>query len=108
MKAKIAPAFFLGGLALLFAQDNPPSHKVEQKGREFSTKEIVIRPGERIEFCNADEVAHNVFSKSSSNAFNIKTQLPGNSSIVEFKDEGSTEVRCAIHPTMKLLVHVRK
>jgi plastocyanin len=108
MKAKIIPTFFLGGLALLFAQDTVPTHKVEQKSREFSTKEITIRCGDRIEFCNSDEVAHNVFSKSAANAFNIKTQMPGNSSFVEFKNEGSTEVRCAIHPTMKLLVHVRK
>ena len=108
MKTKFLPVFILGGVTLLFAQDTAPTHKVEQKGREFSTKEIVIRPGERVEFCNADEVTHNVFSKSSANAFNIKTQMPGSSSVVEFKDEGSTEVRCAIHPTMKLLVHVRK
>jgi plastocyanin len=108
MKAKIAPAFLLGGITLLFAQDNPPAHKVEQKGRAFSTTEIVIRPGERIEFCNSDDVTHNVFSKSAANAFNIKTQMPGNSSVIEFKNEGSTEVRCAIHPTMKLMVHVRK
>ena len=108
MKAKIIPGFLLCGVAFLIAQDSAPSHKVEQKSREFSTKEITIRCGERIEFCNVDEVTHNVFSKSATNAFNIKTQMPGSSSVVEFKNEGSTEVRCAIHPTMKLIVHVRK
>jgi plastocyanin len=108
MNAKIIPGFILCGTVLLFAQDTTPSHKIEQKRREFSTKEITIRCGERIEFCNVDEVTHNVFSKSAANAFNIKTQMPGSSSVVEFKNEGSTEVRCAIHPTMKLIVHVRK
>jgi plastocyanin len=108
MKPLFVPAFIVCSAALLFAQDAGPAHKVEQKDRGFSTKEITIRLGDRIEFCNTDDVTHNVFSKSAANAFNIKTQMPGSSSTVEFKTEGSTEVRCAIHPTMKLIVHVRK
>ena len=92
----------------LFAQQSSVAHRVEQKSREFSTKEISVRRGERVEFCNVDDVTHNVFSRSSVNAFNIKTQMPGSSSIVEFKEPGVTEVRCAIHPAMKLIVTVRE
>ena len=94
-------------VTVLIAQDARPSLRVEQKGRDFSTREITIRRGDKIEFCNSDDVTHNVFSRSAANAFNIKTQMPGSSSIVEFKDEGVTEVRCAIHPTMKLIVTVK-
>jgi plastocyanin len=98
-----------GAIALtgLFAQEAVLAHRIDQKDRSFSTKEITIRRGEKIEFCNADDVTHNVFSRSAANTFNIKTQTPGSSSVVEFKDEGVTEVRCAIHPGMKLIVTVK-
>ena len=68
----------------LFAQDTAPAHRIEQKNRGFSVRELTIRRGAKVEFCNIDDVTHNVFSKSNANAFNIKTQMPGNSSIVEF------------------------
>jgi cytochrome c peroxidase len=64
--------------------------------------------GERVEFCNADDVTHNAFSRSNANAFNIKTQMPGASSVVEFTTVGVTEVRGAIHPAMKLIVTVKE
>jgi plastocyanin len=97
----------LGALVTtLFAQDVVPQ-RVEQKNREFNVKEITLRPGGKLEFCNVDDVTHNVFSRSKVNAFTIKTQLPGSSSVVEFKEEGVTEVRCAIHPAMKLIVTVK-
>jgi plastocyanin len=94
-------------VSLLFAADEPKSHRIEQKNREFSIAEITVKPGEQIEFCNLDDVTHNVFSKSAVNAFNLKTQKPGSTSTVEFKDVGTTEIRCAIHPAMKLIVHVK-
>ena len=93
--------------SFLFAADEVKSHRIEQKNREFSTVENTIKPGEQIEFCNADDVTHNVFSKSAVNAFNLKTQKPGSTSVVEFNQVGITEVRCAIHPAMKLIVHVK-
>jgi plastocyanin len=93
--------------ATLFASD-AVTHRIDQKNREFSVTSITIKPGEKLEFCNSDDVTHNVFSKSKTNAFNIKTQLPGSSSVVEFKEEGVTEVRCAIHPSMKLIVTVKQ
>jgi plastocyanin len=91
----------------LFAAD-ALTHRVEQKNREFLTKEITLKPGEKIEFCNSDDVTHNVFSKSAANPFNLKTQKPGESTVIEFKQEGVTEVRCAIHPAMKLKITVKQ
>lgn len=100
--------FFAASFTALLAQETGSTHKVEQKNRGFSVKELTVPRGAKVEFCNADDVTHNVFSKSSANAFNIKTQMPGGSSIVEFKDPGVTEVRCAIHPSMKLIITVRE
>lgn len=91
----------------LFAAD-VLTHRVEQKNREFITKEITLKPGEKIEFCNSDDVTHNVFSKSAVNPFNLKTQKPGESTVIEFTQEGVTDVRCAIHPAMKLKITVKQ
>ncbi len=99
----LLPATFLG-----FADDEKADHTVIQKDKGFSQTEITVKPGEKIAFKNDDEVTHNVFSNSKINAFNIKVQSPGSSSTISFADEGVTEVRCAIHPKMKLIVTVKK
>jgi plastocyanin len=91
----------------VLAADASADHPVDQKDKEFSQNEITIKPGEKIVFRNSDSVTHNVFSNSKVNPFTIKIQQPGSSSTVQFDQEGLTEVRCAIHPKMKLLVNVK-
>lgn len=105
MKKYLYAALLLTSLnAVLIADETT----VEQKDREFSKLEMVIKPGDKLVFTNCDSVTHNVFSNSKVNPFTIKVQKPGEASTVEFKDEGTTEVRCAIHPKMKILVTVKK
>jgi plastocyanin len=91
----------------VLAADSSAEHPVDQKDKEFSQTEITIKPGEKVVFKNSDTVTHNVFSNSKVNPFTIKIQQPGSSSTVQFDQEGVTEVRCAIHPKMKLLVNVK-
>jgi len=83
-------------------------HVIQQQDREFSAKEVTIKPGDKLVFTNCDSVTHNVFSTSDANPFTIKVQKPGEATSVQFKEEGVTEVRCAIHPKMKITVHVKK
>ncbi|HTI68400.1 MAG TPA: plastocyanin/azurin family copper-binding protein [Candidatus Limnocylindria bacterium] len=100
---------FLAATSLSAGDDVPgDSQKIIQKNREFSETEITIKPGEKVVFKNTDDVTHNVFSNSKVNPFTIKIQAPGSSSVVAFPDEGVTDVRCAIHPKMKLKVIVKK
>src|SRR5262245_14949640 len=80
--------------------------KVEQKDKQFTQTEIRVRRGDTVTFANSDTVMHNVYSISPGNQFEIKTQLPGKESDVQFKNAGVAEVRCAIHPNMKLKVNV--
>ena len=82
-------------------------HSIVQKNRLFSQQEISLRPGEAVKFQNADEVMHNVFSVTPGMEFEIRRQQPGASSTIVFSKEGTAEVRCSIHPKMKLLVHVK-
>jgi plastocyanin len=80
--------------------------KIVQKDKAFSQPEIVVREGDRIVFSNEDSVSHNLFSRSEGFEFEIKVQLPGQDSAVSFDHAGTAEVRCAIHPEMKLRVVV--
>lgn len=105
-RSLLLTSVLLAVLPLLAA--DPTEHVINQKDREFSQTEITIKPGDKIVFQNSDTVTHNVFSNSKLNPFNIKVQTPGNSSTVAFQEEGVTEVRCAIHPKMKLMVTVKK
>ncbi len=82
-------------------------HTVVQKDKQFSTKTIKVKAGDRVVFKNEEKaIAHNVYSLGPKNAFELKIQQPGNSSAIDFKDKGVTEVECAIHPTMKIKVEV--
>jgi plastocyanin len=83
-------------------------HTVGQKNKEFSTQEITVKPGDTVVFANDDDVAHNVFCNNPDCKFNAKIQTPGTKSPVKFEKEGTYEVRCAIHPKMKLTVTVKK
>lgn len=107
MKRKILVTL-LCGLAVAVCAEAIKECTVTQKDRTFSNTEITIKPGEKVVFQNDDEVTHNVFSTSKVNPFTIKVQKPGESSTVDFTEEGVTEVRCAIHPKMKLIVTVKK
>lgn len=82
-------------------------YKVSQKNKTFSQGSITIKKGEAITFVNDDGVTHNVYSTSSGNAFNLKTMAPGSSANATFGTSGTAEVRCAIHPTMRLTVTVK-
>ncbi|MEP6960918.1 MAG: plastocyanin/azurin family copper-binding protein [Acidobacteriota bacterium] len=83
-------------------------HVVTQKDRNFSQSELSIKVGDSVTFKNADAVTHNVFSVSTDMEFDIRRQAPGGSSTVTFQKVGVAEVRCSIHPRMKLIVTVQK
>ena len=92
------------GASLSLAAD----HEIVQKDRSFSQTEISIKPGDKLVFKNTDDVTHNVFSMTPGMEFDLRRQAPGASSTVPFDKEGVAEVRCSIHPKMKLIVTVKK
>src|SRR5580658_72517 len=98
----------LAGAANILMPTIAEDHLITQKDRAFSEAEISIKRGDSIVFKNADEVTHNVFSVSPGMEFDIRRQAPGGSSKIVFSKEGVAEVRCSIHPKMKLIVTVEK
>lgn len=83
-------------------------HVVTQKGKSFSVSELLVKVGDVVEFKNDDDVSHNVFSVSKVQPFNTKMQTPGSETAVTLINPGTIEVRCAIHPGMKLRIQVAK
>jgi plastocyanin len=83
------------------------SHTVTQKGKKFSPNKLTVQPGDSVLFVNDDPVVHNVFSETPGFEFNLKRQPAGASAGVPFTRVGVAEIRCAIHPSMKLTITVR-
>ncbi len=93
-------------LTLLASSYAQAEHLIGQKNKTFSKEKIVIKAGESIKFMNDDGVAHNVFSATTGKKFNLKIQDPGTEKSIKFEKKGEVNVRCAIHPKMKLKVIV--
>ena len=79
---------------------------VVQKDKKFAEAEISIKAGDSVVFKNEDPITHNVFSQTAGMSFELKTQKAGESSTIKFDKAGVAEVRCAIHPQMKMKVKV--
>lgn len=105
-RAALVAAGLAVALGVAWAADE--KRTVGQKNKEFTTAELTVKPGERVTFENNDEIAHNVFCNHKDCKFNTKIQAPGSKTEVTFEREGSYQIRCAIHPKMKLTVHVKK
>jgi plastocyanin len=102
------PCLLALALVALAAPAAAADHVVSQKGKQFEPTALSVKVGDRVLFENDDETTHNVFSRSAGNTFNVGMQQPGSSSPVTFEAPGSVEVRCAIHPGMKLTIEVQE
>jgi plastocyanin len=91
----------LVGLAL-------PQYSISQKGREFHPDEITIKRGETIQIVNDDgDLIHHAYIDSPKFSFDSGDQQPGSKTDIMFATAGDYNVLCAIHPKMKLVVHVQ-
>ena len=97
------PALAIGMLCAgtAFGDD---AHTVVQQGRAFHPGEITINRGEALTFTNKDEFIHQVYAVG---LFDSDERAPGQNLTESFPDSGTFEVRCHIHPKMKLVVHVK-
>ena len=106
----IAGAFAAGvlsGVALL-AGSALADYSISQKGREFHPGEISIKRGETIQIVNDDgDLLHHAYIDSPKFSFDSGDQKPGSVTPVTFNVAGDFDVLCAIHPKMKLTVHVK-
>lgn len=102
---KHVPAILLA-LASLATPAGATEFRVAQKGQQFSPQTLKIKAGDEVVFVNDDTGTHNVFSESATNSFDLKAQRPGASTRVAFPKAGKVDVRCAIHPAMRMTIEV--
>lgn len=84
-----------------------PAHTIVQKGRSFRPAEVTINRGESLTFTNNDDFIHQVYAQSRGFSFDSDERNPGENITQTFTASGTFEVRCHIHPKMKLVVRVR-
>ena len=90
-------------LALMPLAAHAADHVVVQKNRHFTPPEILIKAGDSLTFTNDDEFIHQMYSDG---LFDSDERVPGQTLTQAFPRSGTFEVRCHIHPKMKLAVHV--
>ena len=91
----------LVGLAL-------PQSTISQKGREFHPGEIKVKRGDTVQIVNDDgDLLHHAYIDSPKFSFDSGDQEPGSKTDITFSVAGDFDVLCAIHPKMRLLVHVQ-
>jgi len=99
--AALVGAGTLVGLAL-------PQYSISQMGREFNPGEITIKRGETVQIVNDDgDLLHHAYIDSPKFSFDSGDQEPGSKTDITFPVAGDFDVLCAIHPKMKLAVHVQ-
>jgi plastocyanin len=112
VKRLLFPAYcalaFAAGIVTTALAVGVPQIVVSQKGREFNPGEISIARGETIQILNDDgDLLHHAYIDSKRFSFDSGDQQPGSKTNILFPETGDYIVRCAIHPKMKLNVHVK-
>jgi plastocyanin len=105
--AQCALAFAAGAVTAAVAV-TAPQVVISQKGREFNPGEVSISRGETIQIVNDDgDLLHHAYIDSKKFSFDSGDQQPGSKTNITFPESGDFNVLCAIHPKMKLTVHVK-
>ena len=81
---------------------------VGQAKKAFTVGVLKAKVGDTVTFRNDDEFAHNVFSLSDAQSFDLGSYKKGEVRSVKLAQEGVIEVECAIHPDMKMKIEVKK
>jgi plastocyanin len=76
--------------------------EIRQEGKQFTPSTMVVTVGSRVIFPNADNVFHNVFSRTPGTVFDLGTVKGGESSPpVTLVTPGHVEIFCNIHSKMR-------
>jgi len=85
-----------------------PQFTISQKGRQFHPGEVTIKRGDTLQIVNDDgDLLHHAYIDADNFKFDSGDQEPGSKTDITFSAAGDFDVLCAIHPKMKLTVHVK-
>jgi plastocyanin len=119
--AALAVLLWLGAACAVLAQQseydeystdgapaNPGPGEIVQKNIEFAPAEYRGKVGETVTFVNADPFGHNAYSATPGGVFDIGLQGSGERKPIRFTSAGTFEVRCRIHPKMKMQIVITR
>ncbi|HKB41543.1 MAG TPA: plastocyanin/azurin family copper-binding protein [Gemmataceae bacterium] len=105
---RVTGAIVVIGLLVLAAHAAlAEEQRVLQKDKRFSKTALSVKTGDLITFVNDDQAMHNVYSYTEGFSFDLGGQSPGEETTVRLSKVGVLDIRCAIHPKMKLQVRVQ-
>jgi plastocyanin len=81
-------------------------HVIGQKGRLFKPGVMTVKAGDSVMFKNDDAVTHHIYSSTKGHEFDLKTTSPGKNASRTFAAAGRVDIRCGLHPGMRLVVTV--
>ena len=79
---------------------------VEQRNKQFWPHLLAIPPGSTVAFPNYDDFYHNVFSRSSTQPFDIGMYKSGQSRDMKFDKPGLVRLGCNVHASMAAFIFV--
>jgi plastocyanin len=85
----------------------PEAHaSMRQDAERFAPHVLPVLRGTTVDFPNADDVFHNVFSLSSARTFDLGRYPKGSAKAVTFEKSGVVQVFCHIHSDMSAVILV--
>lgn len=98
---------FLGTTGVTLAQAQFAA-TVGQKDRVFSQEQVTVRAGQEVQFVNDDTVSHSIVVREPSGTVRTPVfQKLGEQSPIPFERAGEYDIRCAIHPKMRMTVQAQ-
>lgn len=76
------------------------------RSKEFLPHVIAVPAGSTVSFPNEDPIAHNLFSLTPGNTFDLGLYRRGAGKNHRFEVPGAVNVYCNVHPNMSAIVHV--
>lgn len=99
--------FIIGVLVVTGSVAYAAQHVIGQKGRVFQPGVMTVKAGDTVTFKNDDSVTHHIYSSTKGQEFNLTTTHPGQDAQRTFATAGKLDVRCGLHPGMRLVVTVQ-
>ncbi len=106
LRVMLAATLLLGASGLTIAMAADPAATISQKGRNFTPGDVTVKQGDMVRFVNDDFYGHNVYSETEGGSFDIGLQPPGEERDVVLEKLGIIDVRCRIHPRMRMKITV--
>jgi plastocyanin len=90
----------------VYAQSQTDGVTISQKNRKYSPKAVTLKKGDSLNVVNDDIFLHHAFIKSDDMEFDSGSMEEGDSAKITFETSGQYQLKCAIHPKMKLDITV--